>query len=408
MGDDSNPPQLDQPPKALRDDARLDPYEWYQEMRDENPVRYDEERGVWDVFRYDDAKRVLRDHDTFSSSMDPEPNGVANGQPDGQRTETDESKSTPFGDMLIATDPPKHDRIRSVVAEHFQADAIRSYRPRVEAIATDLVDNLEPGEVDLVESFSDPLPVDVIAGVLGVPREERATFKRWSDAVTGVATAANTGITREEAFRRMSEYFGRLLTDRRQNPCDDLLTAIATAGDESELSDREMVSLCIFLLIAGNVTTTNLLTNAVWSFHEHGVLDDVQTGAVPLQPSVEEALRYRSPVQKVERVAHRDSELGGETIEAGEFVVVWLGAANRDDRHFDDPEKFDPTRRPNDHLAFGQGIHFCLGAPLARLEVQVGLTALFETFDVTASDTTDLSRSSGEIYGLEEFVVTLS
>ncbi|KZN26469.1 hypothetical protein A4G99_20685 [Haladaptatus sp. R4] len=413
MSEKSNEVQLERPPATLStEDARLEPSEWYQEMRDETPVRFDPDRGVWDVFRYDDVRYVLKQYDLFSSN------------PMGSRSEDDverdQSTSSPetmsesergaFAEMLISTDPPKHERIRSVVNEHFQADAIRSYRPRVEAIADELVSDLELGRIDLVESFSYPFPVDVIAGVLGVPREDRATFKQWSDTITGAADASmDGGLTREEAVMRMSDYFQTLLVDRRENPRDDLLTVIATAGsEESGLSHPEMISLCILLLIAGNVTTTNLLTNAIWCFHEHGLLDDVQNGEIPLDSAIEEVLRYRSPVQRQERVALQDVELGGKTIEEGDYVVAWIGAANRDERKFDSPETFDPTRRPNSHLAFGQGIHYCLGAPLARLEAEVGFRTLFDRFDIADVDTTDLCPlGSVEIYGSKRLPVTL-
>lgn len=413
MDDDSIGPQLDQLPKALRgEDARFDPYDWYREMRNENPVRYDPDRGVWDVFRYDDVKRVVREDELFSSSMDFQTgDDVAGGRDTDPSAETNESERGLFGEMLIMTDPPKHDRIRSVVAEHFQADAIRTYRPRVETIANELVDDLERGRVDLVDAFSYPFPVDIIAGVLGVPREERATFKHWSDALTDIASESGDedDLTQPEAMMQMGEYFQERLADRREDPQDDLLTAIATAGDEeSALSKQEAISLCILLLIAGNVTTTNLLTNAVWSFHEHGILDDVQTGAVPLRPAVEEVLRYRSSIQDVDRIARSDIELGGETVEAGDHVVAWLGSANRDGHHFESPDEFDPTRRPNDHLAFGHGIHYCLGAPLARLEAEVGFSTLFDRFEITDVDTNDLQRSPSGVYGLEELVVTLA
>ncbi|MGA9402345.1 cytochrome P450 [Haladaptatus sp.] len=405
MSEKSNDALENESPAALRtDEVRLDPFSWYREMRDEAPVRFDPDRGVWDVFRYDDVRRVLKGHDRFSSSMEFQ----STDEPSSPESEAGEQERGSFGEMLIATDPPKHDRIRSVVNEHFQADAIRSYRPRVEAIAEELVADIEPGRTDLVEAFSYPFPVDVIAGVLGVPREDRATFKRWSDAFIGSSARDEDGLSPEEGMMKMSEYFGTLFEERRKDPRDDLLTAIATAeSGESALSGPEMVSLCILLLIAGNVTTTNLLTNAIWCFDEHDLLDDVQNEEIPLGSAVEEVLRYRSPVQHLERFARQDVEFGGKTIREGDEVVAWVGSANRDERKFDSPDTFDPTRRPNSHLAFGQGIHYCLGAPLARLEAEVGFTILFDTFDIVDVDTTDLSPASREIYGVELLPVTL-
>lgn len=407
MDERSNDMPMEKPPEALTTDkARLEPFSWYREMRDEAPVRYDPDREVWDIFRYDDVRRILKEHDLFSSSNDL--------QSEHERSSPDEESATSkpelgsFGEMLIAIDPPKHGRIRSVVNEYFQADAIRSYRPRVETIADELVSEIEPGRIDLVESFSYPLPVDVIAGVLGVPSEDREIFKRWSDSIIGASTVANDGLSRQKAMMRMSDFFGTLLAERREAPQDDLLTAIATAGSEkSELSRGEMISLCILLLVAGNITTTNLLTNAIWCFDEHDLLNDVQNGSVPLKSAIEEVLRYRSPVQELDRTARHDVELGGKTIEAGDRVNIWLGSANRDERKFDSPDTFDPTRQPNSHLAFGQGIHFCLGAPLARLEAEVGLALLFDRFDIVDVETTNLVPASRTIYGLNQLPVTL-
>lgn len=386
--------------------AWLDPFDWYREMRETAPVRYDPDRYVWDVFRYDDVKTVMDDDELFSASPR---NATDFEEPEGE----DEGLIL---DTMLLQDPPRHDELRSVVDDAFEPRAVRELEPRIREVADSLLDEAlvgTTGEIDLVSALSYPLPVIVIAELLGVPESDRDQFRRWSHMLT---RAASDDVDTEEFMREqreageeMATYFLTEIQDRRQEPRDDLLTTIATEeGSGGRLSHREALGTCILLLVAGNITTTNLITNAVRCF---GEADGDLYGRVArdeqfLTSAVEEVLRYRSPVQAMTRVAMEDVELGGETIEAGETLAVWLGSANHDDRQFAEPGSFRPGRSPNQHLAFGHGTHYCLGAPLARLEAKVALSTLADRLSTIELADAELQPTrSSFVYGVESLPV---
>jgi len=395
-------------PAALQArDAWLEPFDWYAEMRERAPVRYDPERRTWDVFRYDDVKCVLEnDDDQFSTS----PRNITGFE------EPPEDEGFLLDTMLLQ-DPPRHDELRSVVDDAFEPRAIRDLEPRIRTLAGELLDEAladADGELDVVDALAYPLPVIVIADMLGIPRDDRDQFKRWSDTIVrgaGGDTDAETFVQEQrQAGQEMAMYFLSALEDRRQNPRDDLLTTIATAeGEAGRLSHREALGMCMLLLIAGNITTTHLVTNAVRCFDEHDrdLFAELGDDDSALATAIEEVLRYRSPVQAMTRVPREDVELGGETLEAGDGVVVWLGAANRDDDRFPDADAFDPDRSPSGHLGFGHGIHYCLGAPLARLEAKVALDELTDRLaDVDVPDARLRPVRSSFIYGVESLPIT--
>jgi len=390
-------------PAALQArDTWLEPFDWYAEMRERAPVRYDPERRTWDVFRYDDVKYILEnDDDQFSTS----PRNITGFE------EPPEDEGFLLDTMLLQ-DPPRHDELRSVVDDAFEPRAIRDLEPRIRTLAGELLDEAladADGELDVVDALAYPLPVIVIADMLGIPRDDRDQFKRWSDTIVrgaGDDTDAETFVQEQrQAGQEMAMYFLSALEDRRQNPRDDLLTTIATAeGEAGRLSQREALGMCMLLLIAGNITTTHLVTNAVRCFDEHDrdLFAELGDDDHALATAIEEVLRYRSPVQAMTRVPREDVELGGETLEAGDGVVVWLGAANRDDDRFPDADAFDPERSPSGHLGFGHGIHYCLGAPLARLEAKVALDELTDRLsDVEVADARLQPVRSSFIYGVE-------
>lgn len=394
MSNESNPSGVfARQPAALQDRAgRLDPFDWYREMRAENPVSYDEERRAWDVFRYDDVRTVLSDHETFSSDTSPE-NGPGTDGPN------------PLSESMLNADPPEHERLRQFVDDQFRPGAIRDRRPYIETVAESLLDDIEEETFDLVSAYSFPLPVIVIAELLDIPADRRDEFKQWSDALVAAPREQTEETLRENEQRRqqsmmeMASFFRDTLEKRRGGDGDDLVTLAANAGG---LSPTEQLGFCILLLIAGNITTTNLITNAIWSVAERGILSDVASGTFDRERAIEEALRFRSPVQAMSRVATEDTEIDGTEIDAGERVTAWIGSANRDENVFDDPDEFLPERSPNRHIAFGNGIHYCLGAPLARLEADTALSALFDRYD-TIEMTDDPLRpvSSPIVYGLE-------
>ncbi|MDG5760035.1 cytochrome P450 [Natronococcus sp. A-GB1] len=386
-------------------EAWLEPFDWYREMRENAPVRYDPSRGCWDVFRYADVKRILDDDGTFS--VNPR---LADDFQEPERPE----EGLLFETMLFK-DPPRHDELRGVVDDAFEPRAIRALEPEIRELATDLLSDAladDRGELDIVDDFAYPLPVVVIAQLLGVPAEDREQFKRWSDTLvesssTDDETEAFTQRQRE-AQMEMASYFFEMIADRRESPRDDLMSQIVTREleDGSRLSEEEALGTCILLLIAGNITTTNLVTNAVRCFDAHDLFDELRAEPDAIGRAIEEVLRYRSPVQAMSRVATEDVTLRDTEIESGDRVVVWLGSANRDERQFEDADAFVPNRSPNQHLGFGHGTHYCLGAPLARLEASVALeelcarTATIETVD------TDLQPvRSSLIYGVESLPI---
>ncbi len=314
---------------------------------------------------------------------------------------------------MLMQDPPRHDELRGVVDEEFSPRTIRELEPRIRELTTELLDDIldNGGEIDLVEEFAYPLPVIVIAELLGVPPEDREQFKQWSDAIV---SAASEDENTEEFYERQDEmrqemafYFVQLMEDRRENPRDDLISTLVTAEIDGEpLDHREILGTCILLLVAGNITTTNLITNAMRCFDEDDAFEELAGDDRALTTAIEEVLRYRSPVQAMTRVAMEDVTIHGETIEEGDRIVVWLGSGNRDERQFDDADEFHADRTPNQHFGFGYGTHYCLGAPLARLEAKVALSELLaRVSNVTIPETTLEPTRSSFIYGVDSLPI---
>ncbi len=387
----------------------LEPFEWYREMRSDAPVRYDETRELWDVFRYADVKGVLDTDGVFSA----DPTNLPGFE--DEVASTDEEPPPVFDTMLFA-DPPEHGRLRGVAQDFFQPRAIREQADRIREVTTAYLDDLD-NEFDLVEELAYPMPVDVIAMILGVPTDDRAQFKEWSETLIErpeAQTEAEMDAYQQRqrtVQQEMGDYFSDLIEARRAEPQDDLITAILEAEvDGRGLSHRELVGFCTLLLVAGNITTTNLITNAMRCFtSQPGLLDELRAGDRQLSTAIEEALRYRSPVQALFRVTTEPVELGGREIPESEGVVVWLGSANRDERVFEAPEEFVADRQPNQHLSFGYSTHYCLGAPLARLEAKIALQSLIERFDRIEPVETDLRPiRSSFIYGVEEYPLEVS
>ena len=375
---------------------RMDPFPHYKRMRERAPVLHDESSGSWHVFRYDDVQRVLSEHATFSSRMG-----------GGDPSETGQL----FAASLVTTDPPRHRQLRSLVTQAFTPKAVDGLAPRISTLTEELLDGIAAiGTADLVEELAYPLPVIVIAELMGIPAEDRDRFKKWSDVIVSQTRAGAESADHRTTNRDMTEYFLAMIEQRRRRPGSDLISNLLAAEIEGEkLSVAELLGFCSLLLVAGNETTTNLIGNAVLCFTEvPGTIERLQAEPSLLPQAVEEVLRYRSPVQSMYRVTATETILGGLQIPAGAPLVAWIGSANRDERHFQRPDQFDIDRGPVRHLAFGHGIHFCLGAPLARLEARIALAAVLSRLPglVVAAQTRLERVESTIIYGLKELPVS--
>jgi cytochrome P450 len=350
---------------------RADPYPLYAELC-KTPVRREED-GTYVVSGYEEIVALL--HDPHVSVGRPEP-----------REPQDAAKEPP---SFLRLDPPEHDRLRRVAMRHFgpphSPHRVESLRPELLGIITDLIDSIAGRtRIDIVDDIAYPYPVTVICRILGVPREDEARFHDWADAVIESLDPREEGRQerlrrRENAMGELHRYLGGIAAERRKNPGDDLISGlVADEGPDGAMSQTEVEANGTVLLIAGHETTVNLITNGMLTLLRHPELLDRLRHEPDLAIGlVEELLRYEPPVQlRSTRIALEDIKIGGTTIPKGAPIVVALAAGSRDPEHVPDPDRFDPDRRPNQHLGFGGGIHYCFGAPLARLEAQIALTEL--------------------------------
>jgi len=344
-------------------------YERFRLMREKEPVFFNEKAGYWEVYGYADVLRVLTDHATFSSAY---------------QMRGDLSAARLLSDTMICTDPPRHRQLRGLASQAFTPRRIALLETRIEQLVAELLDVVEgAGAMDVIADLAHPLPTVVIAELLGIDPQLRATFKGWSDAVLTVLDSRHhpeSGHAAELAddLGQMRDYFQRVAEDRRRRPADDFISALVHAEiDGRGLTDRELVNLANLLLVAGHETTTNLLGNSVICLARHPeALSRLRADPSLVPSAVEETLRYLSPISGVARIAKADVSLGRVVVPAGQLVWAWLGSANRDPAQFSDPDTFDLDRDFGRQLAFGHGIHFCLGMPLARLEARIALTAM--------------------------------
>ena len=345
------------------DEIRRNPYPVYDQVRSASPVLHDPRSNLWMIFDYEGVKQVLNDHEAFSSSHGP-------------------------AEWLVFLDPPRHSKLRALISRAFTPRSLANLEPRIRELSRALLDQkIERGEMDLGEDFSLPLPLMVIAEMLGIPVADQARFKRWNDVilnmsytVPGGEGAAGARSDFKAVTVEMNTYLTVLLDERRLAPRDDLLTRLVEAEVDAErLTQVEILGFFQLLLLAGSETTTNLINNAILCFVENpDQLARLRAAPGLLPLAIEEVLRYRSPLQWTFRWTMREVQVHGQVIPAGRLVLAMLGSANRDPRQFRDAARFDITRDPNPHIAFGHGIHFCLGAALSRLEASIALPQLLE------------------------------
>jgi cytochrome P450 len=363
-------------PMELGAEFISDPYALYRQLRAEGPVReVVMPRGLkaWLVTRYADAREALA-NPAVHKDLRPVQHLF-------ERHQTKQSTGDFGADLtahMLNSDPPDHTRLRKLVARAFTMRRVELMRPRIEEITSGLLDGLS-GEVDLIERFAFPIPVTVICELLGVPQDDQDDFRAWSSTLVNAGSRESVAA----ASTAMSGYLRALIDAKRAAPADDMLSALTqTQEDGDELTEIELVSMAFLLLVAGHETTVNLIANGTLALLTNpDQLATLRADPALLPGAIEEFLRYESPVSHATlRYTAEPTDIGGVTVPAGEFLVVSLSSANHDENRFAAPDTLDVTRSAMGHLAFGHGVHFCLGAPLARLEGQIAIGRLVERF----------------------------
>lgn len=342
---------------------RRNPYPLYAQLRRVTPVLHAPALNAWLAFDYATVRRVLQDHETFSSRVGP--------------------------DWLLFNDPPRHTKLRVLLSRAFTPASVAALEPRIRELSEQLIaPHLGAGAMDLAVDYAVPLPMTVIAHMTGVSLDDRSRFLAWSDAILNLSHNVHGDTQVIADYQRttveMDQWLAQQIEERRASPSGDLLTRLVQAEvDGVRLTRQEILGFVQLLLVGGQETTTNLINNAILCFLEFPnqaalVRQDPQR----LPPAIEEVLRYRAPFQWTPRVTTNATELGGQTIPAGRRVIAFIGSANRDPAQFPHPDRYDIRRHPNHHIAFGHGVHFCLGAPLARLEARIALSGLLALQDL--------------------------
>jgi cytochrome P450 len=388
-------------------EARIDPLSLCARMRQEAPIARilspTQRTPIWIVSRYKDTQELLRDprfiKDRYKLS-------------DEQRLRYFRVEELGQLDKhMLNSDPPVHTRLRALVSQAFTARRVEALRPRITAIAERLLESIpRDGGVDLIEAFAFPLPITVIAELLGVPAEDQPRFREWTTTLLSPPKSTNLEPLRQTAVQ-MQQYFQGFLARRRAEPCDDLTSALLAAEEQGDrLTPIELASMLFLLMVAGHETTVNLIANGVWALLRHpDQLERLRADPSLIERAVEEMLRYCGPVRHTtSRFALQDTEFLGQLIPAGEMIMASVLSANHDPDQFEEPGRFDITRTPNRHLAFGAGIHFCVGAPLARMEAMIAINLLLKRLPGLrlATDPSSLRWRTGLlIHGLEQLPV---
>lgn len=382
-------------------DVIADPYTYFGHLREEDPVHWNAKYGVWIVTRYDDVVWLLRHPELFSSEVfkrDPRP-------PYPPIPETDVELYTFvrefFADFFIQHDRPEHTEMRRVVHGYFTPKSQEKWRPMVRTVIKDLLDEAEAqGQMDIMHDYATPLPVLVIAQMLGMPRQDRQFIRDLAQKLLFIGRGEIDRMRpTAEGIKSLVEYLSPLVEKRLANPGDDLLSVLASGEKTGAYSRDEVMANAVLLLLAGHETTINLICNGTLAFIRH----PDQWALLQRSPELavratEECLRYDPPVKSLQRLAAQDVELHGKTIRELDRVRWFIPSANRDPEKFAEPDRFDITRDPNPHIAFGSGIHHCLGATLARLEGQEAFTALTRRFNALHLETEALAYQPSIVF----------
>jgi len=370
---------------VFSDEILQDPYPTYARLHEEGPLHYVDagnKWAVWSIFSHAECSSIAKDPRLSAKRA----KQMLLPLPLSRQGEFSELARM-FGLWLIFMDPPEHTRLRKLLNKGFSAAAVEGLRPQVEAIVDEMLKPLQHGsEVDLMREFANPMPVRIILEMLGIPQELRDTFGEWSRAIAAFRGNPNRTVEEaraaQDAMIELTEFFRKTVAERRRNKGKDLISLLIDIEEEGEvLTEEELYAQCIALLFAGHETTRNLIGNGMYTL----LRNPQQTAELREKPemirsAVEELLRYESPVQFTARVLKEDMVVCGQQIRKGWTVLCMLGAANRDPRQFKEPDQLDLKRLNNQHLAFGAGLHFCIGAQLARLEGQIAILNLVQRF----------------------------
>jgi pimeloyl-[acyl-carrier protein] synthase len=369
--------------RLVSTEFRENPYALYKELRENDPVHLAATTPIrqWFVTRYEDVVFVLKDPRFGREYARVAPPGYEMQVPEEWKPIVNLQKQ-----WMLLRDPPNHTRLRSLVNTAFTPKVVARLRPHIEDIANDLILRLqEKSSIDVISDYAFPLPVIVIAEMLGVPTEDRDQFREWSSIIAkslDLSIDPTTWGTASQVAIELTDYFRGLVHERKKNPRQDMISDLIAAEEQGDkLNEDELLATCILLLVAGHETTVNLIGNAVLLLTLHPEAQR-QLRAQPglIETAVEEFLRFESPVQMTARIAFEDVELNGRLIRKGDQVTTVLGSANRDPEVFSNPDVLDLSRTPNRHLSFATGIHYCVGAPLARLEAAIAIQALLRAF----------------------------